>query len=61
MKTFIEQEVVYLKNRCLSLEKAVIWLAYSIADERKGEKKHDEFIDDLKRAMKLKGNEIETL
>ena len=57
----IEEEIIYLKNRCKALEKAVIWLAYDIAnqqiieeeDHRKGDKRRKEYIKRLEQTMEL--------
>ena len=66
-KPFIEQEIVYLKNRCKSLEKAVRWLAYDIANHQivkgegyqKGEERRKEYMKHLKKTTELTKEEIE--
>lgn len=65
----IEQEIVYLENRVQSLEKAVMWLGYHLANKQ--ERKFDNFSDSdgerkafislLKSAMELSENEVSKL
>ena len=65
----IEQEIIYLKNRCKSLEKAVSWLAYDITNLRivegegweKAEEERKEYMTRLKKAMELTEEETEKI